>query len=72
MTRFLSLALAAVFAISLTGCKSEAESVFNAICGPKQLVVFDRAMHEPCVGVDNTMWAGKVTDFLLAAPRPRF
>jgi alpha-beta hydrolase superfamily lysophospholipase len=51
--------------------KSEAESVFNAMCGPKQLVVFDKAMHEPCVGVDNRMWAGKVTDFLLAAPHPR-
>jgi len=49
--------------------RGEAESVFNNVAGPKQLVVFDRAMHEPCIAVDRTRWAGRVTDFLLAAPR---
>ena len=44
-------------------------SVFDNVAGPKQLVVFDRAMHEPCIAVDRTRWASRVTDFLLAAPR---
>jgi alpha-beta hydrolase superfamily lysophospholipase len=47
----------------------EAESVFNNVAGPKQLVVFDGAAHEPCVAVDKGQWAQHVTDFLLAAPR---
>jgi alpha-beta hydrolase superfamily lysophospholipase len=51
--------------------KPEAESIFNAMRGPKQLVVFDKARHEPCVEVDPGKWTRKVTDFLLAAPRSR-
>ena len=47
----------------------EAESVFNNIAGTKQLVVFDRAVHEPCVAVDKARWSGRVTDFLLATPK---
>ena len=47
----------------------EAESVFNNMNGPKQLVVFDKAMHEPCINVDRKHWAGRVTDFLLSPPR---
>lgn len=47
----------------------EAESVFNNMTGPKQLVVFDKAAHEPCINVDPGRWTRRVTDFLLAAPR---
>lgn len=49
----------------------EAESVFHNVAGPKQLIVFDGAAHEPCVGVDRPAWARRVTDFLLDGPSPR-
>lgn len=49
----------------------EAQSVFDSVTGPKRLVVFDAAAHEPCVGVDKPTWARHVTDFLLDAPGDR-
>jgi alpha-beta hydrolase superfamily lysophospholipase len=49
--------------------RREAESVFNNVAGPKQLLVVDRAAHEPCIGVDKDHWSRRVTEFLLAAPR---
>jgi uncharacterized protein len=47
----------------------EAESVFNNMNGPKQMVVIHNAAHEPCINVDRRQWASRVTEFLLAAPR---
>ena len=49
--------------------RGEAESVFGNFAGPKRLVVFDGAAHEPCIAVDRPAWAERVTDFLLAAPK---
>lgn len=49
--------------------KDEAESVFDNVAGPKRLVVFDGAAHEPCIAVDRRAWAARMTDFLLAAPK---
>jgi alpha-beta hydrolase superfamily lysophospholipase len=49
--------------------RGEAESVFNNVAGPKQLLVVDAAAHEPCIAVDKARWSQRVTGFLLAAPR---
>jgi alpha-beta hydrolase superfamily lysophospholipase len=49
--------------------QAEAESVFNNMNGPKQLLVIDQAQHEPCIGVDSPRWARNVTEFLLSPPR---
>ena len=38
----------------------EAEAVFAALAGPKRLVRFARAGHQPCRDVDPPMWAEAV------------
>ena len=48
--------------------RHEAEAVFQNVAGPKELVVFDAAAHEPCIAVDRPEWARRVTKFLLDAP----
>ena len=49
--------------------KHEAESVFNALAGPKQMVVFEGAGHQACSHVDRRKFGRVVADFLLAGPR---
>ena len=46
----------------------EAESVFNSMSGPKQMVVFPSAVHQPCMDADAGQWARRVTQFLSEVP----
>jgi pimeloyl-ACP methyl ester carboxylesterase len=49
--------------------KEEAESVFNKLAGPKQLLVFEGAGHQECIWVDRGKFTRAFTSFLQAAPR---
>ena len=49
--------------------KDEAESIFNRIPGPKQMLVFENDGHQACSYVDRKKFTGTFVDFLLAGPR---
>ena len=49
--------------------QAEAESVFDNVAGPKELLVIPAAAHEPCIAVDRPQWSSRVTAFLLSAPK---
>ena len=47
----------------------EAGSIFGNVRGPKRMVVFDSAFHQPCIDVDRGRWARDVTTFVQSGVR---
>jgi esterase/lipase len=43
---------------------SETQQIYQALAGPKQLVVFEQADHESYAGHDPQRWQEKVSSFL--------
>jgi alpha-beta hydrolase superfamily lysophospholipase len=49
--------------------KEEAESVYNHLAGPRQMLVFEGAGHQACIAVDRRKFARAFTDFLVSPPQ---